>query len=91
MVNVVKISQNIRKERLKRTNGKGQSAKLVITEQFDSNNNFEFYIGDIELFLLEFMKQMEDQLYESELDELFRIGSWSNLPGSFPADDQHIF
>jgi hypothetical protein len=55
-VNVVKIAQDVRMARMDRTNRKvGKSAKLVITEQYDGKHNFEFYIGDIELFLLKYL------------------------------------
>lgn len=29
-----------------------KTAKLIITEQYEGKRNFEFYIGDVEMFLL---------------------------------------
>lgn len=70
---------------------KGEAAKIMISEQHEGKQNFEFSIGDIEIFLLEFLKKLEERLEETDLEETVRHMMKGNMPGAFPIDDYHFF
>jgi len=52
---MMQITQKIGKARAdKETNRTKQNktAKIIITEQYNGSENYEFYLGDVELFLV---------------------------------------
>ena len=59
---MIEISQRIGKDRAekeKRSVQQGKTAKLIITEQHNGTEKYDFYLGDVELFLFEFLKTMK--------------------------------
>ena len=64
-INLVEIVQKVDAQKKDNTSKlKGTAAQIMISEQHQGKNNFAFSVGDIQIFLLQFLYKLEQMLQQ---------------------------
>lgn len=69
---------------------KSKTAKLIISEEYGDVKNYEIYLGDLEVFLLILLKEIQKLMEEGGLDSLLKEIGVGNLSYSFPLDHYYL-
>ena len=87
---IAKEVESTRKEKEIRRVTKSETAKLIISEEYGDVKNYEIYLGDLEVFLLILLKEIQKLMEDGGMEALLREIGVGNLPFSFPLDHYYL-